>query len=261
MRRVRARLATAALLAFFAAMQAAAQDVESEAAVEEAAQAAAAQPADAAPAVAGDAVGQPADVAPPADADAIGQPADVAPPADADAIGQPADVAPPVDADAIGQPADAAPIAPAEDAAPSVEDTRDSTARSKVKALGEGSEQLYVVEHPGAWSMHAENVTAAAIFALWHGVGGPSVASKLVLDFPFTMSVHQMTGERVVARVLEDYNYTLHYEHGRLAEVHVVDAVPSRSYKTPRLVESRTQWTNAEMTLLTADESATPPRR
>ncbi len=163
------------------------------------------------------------------------------------------DSAQPVEQDVAAQPD---PGAPAADALQSAEEARDSNARSKVQALGAGAEQLYAVEHTGSWSLHVENVPAAAIFALWHGVGGPSVASKQVLDFPFTMSVHQMTAERVVARILDGYNYTLHYDNGRLAEVRVVGAIPSRSYKTPRLVESRTQWTNSEITLLTTGELA-----
>lgn len=158
-----------------------------------------------------------------------------------------------VEQDVAAQP-DAAASAP--DVPQSAEEARDWSARSKVKALGEGTEQLYAVEHPGSWSLHVENVPAAAIFALWHGVGGPTVASKQALDFPFTMSVHQTTVERVVARILDGYNYTLHYENGRLAEVRVVGAIPSRSYKTPRLVESRAQWTDSEVTLLTAGEPA-----
>ncbi len=178
---------------------------------------------------------------------------DVAAEEDSKTVAQ--DVAARPDADVPG--ADVAPsddIAASADVAPSAEEVRDSNARSKVQALGDGSEQIYAVKHSGSWSMHAENVQATVIFALWHGVGGPSVASKEVLDFPFTMSVHQMKAERVVARILENYNYTLHYDNGNLSEVRVIGAIPARPYKTPRLVESRTLWTNSEVTLLTAGE-------
>lgn len=160
------------------------------------------------------------------------------------------DAAPGIEHEVAAQPE------PGAEALQSAEEARDSSARSKVKALGEGAEQLYAVEHAGWWSLHVENVPAAAIFALWHAVGGPSVASRQVLDFPFTMSVHRMTAQRIVARILDGYNYTLLYESGRLAEVHVVGAIPSRAYKTPRLVESRTQWTNTEIMLLTTGEPA-----
>lgn len=144
--------------------------------------------------------------------------------------------------------------------APGADEAGDAGASAKIKALGEGTEQVYVVEHPASWSMHVENVPAATIFALWRAVGGPVVASKAVLDFPFTMSVHEMKAERVVARILQTYNYTLHYDSGRLAQVHVLGAIPERQFKTPRLVESRAQWTNQEMTLLSAHEQAPQPQ-
>lgn len=137
------------------------------------------------------------------------------------------------------------------------EEARESSARARLQTLGEGAEQIYVVDHTDSWSFHVENVTAAAIFKLWKGIGGPALASKELMDFPFTMSVHRMAAERVIDRILDGYNYTLHYEGGRLAQVHVLGSVPTRSYKTPRLVESRARWTDAEMTLLTGGES--PP--
>jgi len=156
------------------------------------------------------------------------------------------DVAPPERTGADG--------APNADAVQSAEEASDQSARSKVKTLGEGTEQIEVVEHPSCWSMHVENVPAGKIFSLWHELGGPAVASKQVLDFPFTMSVHQVSAERLVARILETWSYTLHYEKGRLAEVRVLGAIPERQYKTPRLVESRAQWTSQEITLLTAQQ-------
>ncbi|HYC53922.1 MAG TPA: hypothetical protein VEL28_03190 [Candidatus Binatia bacterium] len=125
-----------------------------------------------------------------------------------------------------------------------------SGAASPIKVLGDGSVVLYLVDHSPLWSMHAEGVPADAIFRLWRGAGGPEVLSKQLIDHPFTMSVHRLSAERIVARILEGFNYTLQYRDGRLSSVHVISAHPTRMYKTPRLVEARSKWTETELHLL-----------
>ncbi|HYC00193.1 MAG TPA: hypothetical protein VEC57_13745 [Candidatus Limnocylindrales bacterium] len=129
-------------------------------------------------------------------------------------------------------------------------------ADSPIRVLGEGSMVLYLVDHSPLWSMHVENVPADVLFRLWRGAGGPEVLSKQVLDHPFTMSVHKLSPERIVARVLDGFNYTLQYRAGRLASVHVISALPTRVYKTPRLVQSRSKWTETELSQLAVTQDA-----
>lgn len=126
-----------------------------------------------------------------------------------------------------------------------------AAARASIQVLGEGDQTLYVVDHGGTWSMHADNLRADLIFQLWRTVGGPRAASKNALDHAFTMSLHRVEPERIVERILEGFNYTLHYTAaGRLDAVHVLSAQASRMYKTPRLIEGRSRWSEAEMALL-----------
>ncbi len=126
-----------------------------------------------------------------------------------------------------------------------------AAARASIQVLGEGDQTLYVVDHGGTWSMHADNLRADLIFQLWRTVGGPRAASKNALDHPFTMSLHRVTPERIVERILEGFNYTLHYTPaGRLDAVHVLSAQASRMYKIPRLIEGRSRWSDAEMAIL-----------
>lgn len=120
-----------------------------------------------------------------------------------------------------------------------------------LQALGEPGQRLYVVDHGARWSMHAENLATDVLLRLWQQVGGPEVISKTLLDRAYTISVHRLEADRIVERLLDGYGYTLHYEDGRLARVRVYSPVPGPVFKTPRLVESLTKWTD--------EESATPP--
>lgn len=139
------------------------------------------------------------------------------------------DAAPAEPVHADSAPADSAPAAPA------------------VQILGSGDQRIQVVDHDGSWSMHAENVMAETIFELWHEVGGPVVERKTPLDFPFTLSVHLETTERIVARILDGYGYTLHFnEQGLLELVRSYSPKPGRIFKTPRLVQSQGTWRQVE---------------
>jgi hypothetical protein len=117
----------------------------------------------------------------------------------------------------------------------------------EVLTLGNGDQKVQLVDHGDCWSMHAENVMAMNIFAAWREVGGPEVIMKSPLDYPYTLSVHRVPTERLVARILEGYGHTLHYgPDGRLAQVRVYSPEPARLYKTPRLVESLGTWRQVE---------------
>lgn len=117
----------------------------------------------------------------------------------------------------------------------------------RVQTLGDADAKLHLVRRGESWSMHAENLPADRLFALWHEAGGPEVISKILIDFPYTLSVHGLAAERIVARVLDGYGYTLHYDAaGRLERVRVYSPEANRMFKTPRLVESLGRWREAE---------------
>jgi hypothetical protein len=156
------------------------------------------------------------------------------------------DGAPP---DGAGQEAAPLDVAAQEGAPPDVAGQEAAPPVPVVQTLGDGDQKLFVVDHDGAWSMHAENIVTGELFRLWHQGGGPDVVTKTPLDRPYTMSVHRLPSERVVARLLEGYGYTLHYDAtGRLERVRVYSPEPSQIYKTPRLVESLARWRELETT-------------
>lgn len=128
-----------------------------------------------------------------------------------------------------------------------VADTALSAGDVVVETLGGGDAKIHLVDHGDCWSMHAENVLAQDIFRLWHEAGGPAVEMKTPLDFPFTMSVHRMSTERIVDRILEGWGRTLHFDaKGRLELVRTYSPKPARLFKTPRLVESLGTWRQVE---------------
>jgi len=125
------------------------------------------------------------------------------------------------------------------------------TPRQYIQVHGQGDQTVYVVDHGDTWSMHAENALADNILAAWTASGGPRSISKTPLDHPFTLSVHRLAPERILERLLDGYGYTLHYDAtGRLTTVRVYSAEPTRMYKTPRLTQSRTRWSQTETALL-----------
>jgi hypothetical protein len=125
-----------------------------------------------------------------------------------------------------------------------------------VQTVGEGDRRIYVVRHGDTWSMHAENVTAENILLSWQEAGGPKVEMKSALDYLFTLSVHRLPTERIVARILEGYGYTLHYDAaGKLVMVRIYSPKPSRYPASQRLVESLGTWMQVE----TAKPSAAEP--
>ena len=127
----------------------------------------------------------------------------------------------------------------------------------EIQTLGEGDQVIHLARHGELWSIHAETVVAATLFKLWHEAGGPEAVSKIYLDYPFTLSLHDVPAERIVERVLEDYSFTLHYDAaGRLERVRVYSPSPSRVYRAPRLVENLMAWRRAEESRGQASEPA-----
>jgi hypothetical protein len=117
-----------------------------------------------------------------------------------------------------------------------------------VQTLGDGDQKVFVVDHHGTWSIHVENVLTEPIVRLWHEAGGPEVIAKVAIDRPYTLSVHGLSAERILERLLVGYDYTLHYDaSGRLERVRVYSPHPSLVFKTPRLVESLKQWRETEI--------------
>jgi hypothetical protein len=120
-------------------------------------------------------------------------------------------------------------------------------AKDSIQTIGADDTKIELVDHGDTWSMHAENVNAIAILRGWHEAGGPDVATKFDLDYPFTLSVHHLTPELIVERILDGRGYTLHYSPGgRLVLVRVYSPRPMTGYKTPRLVESLAAWRETE---------------
>lgn len=167
------------------------------------------------------------------------EPGPVAPAEPASTVAAPEEV-PPVDvvaAPAVAAEAEGAPAADP-DVPPPVE----------VQTLGNGDQKIHLVDHGDSWSLHAESVMAMNIFEAWHEAGGPELVMKTPLDYPYTLSVHRQSTERIVERILEGYGHTLHYgPDGRLVLVRAYSPKPARLFKTPRLVESLGTWRQVEV--------------
>lgn len=144
-------------------------------------------------------------------------------------------------------------LAPVEGAAASGADA----AAPAMQVLGEPGQRLYLVDHGARWSMHAENLATDVLLRLWQQAGGPEVISKTLLDRGYTISVHRLEANRIVERLLDGYGYTLHYdENGRLVRVRVYSPVPGPVFKTPRVVESLSKWSDEETTSSSEETSA-----
>lgn len=116
-----------------------------------------------------------------------------------------------------------------------------------VTTLGSSDQKVHVVVRGGLWSMHAETVLVQNILKSWHEAGGPEVVMKNPVDHAYTLSVHRVTTERLVERLLEGYGYTLHYAaDGTLETVRVYSPEPGYPFKNPRVVESFGTWRQVE---------------
>ena len=127
-----------------------------------------------------------------------------------------------------------------------------------VHTLGDDDQKLFVVDHRGTWSMHAEMLVTDQLLRLWHDVGGPEVTAKSALDRPYTLSVHRLSPERILERLLDGYDYTLHYDgNGHLERVRVYSLDPGSMFKTPRVVESLGRWRELE-TAVPSSQASSP---
>lgn len=118
--------------------------------------------------------------------------------------------------------------------------------RPAIQTIGEDL-KIHVVDHDGKWSMHAENVGTNEIVRLWHIAGGPEVTTKVLVDRPFTLSVHALSTEAILERLYEGYGFTMHYDDaGRLDTVRVYSMSGASAYKTPRLTETLSRWKEIE---------------
>lgn len=132
----------------------------------------------------------------------------------------------------------------------------DAGTRPLIQTLGEADQKIFVVDHQGKWSMHAENVLTSNIVRLWQQAGGPEVTMKEPVDRPFTLSVHAVAPEIIFERLFEGYGYTLHYDDdGGLVAARIYSMAGSNTFKTPRLTETLSDWKKAE----TETETAAAP--
>jgi hypothetical protein len=125
-----------------------------------------------------------------------------------------------------------------------------------IEMLGEADQKIFVVDHDGTWSMHAENVSTFHLVRLWQQAGGPEVTTKVLIDRPFTLSVHKLAPELILERLYEGFGFTMHYDDtGRLVSARVYSPREASSFKTPRLTETLSEWKAIE-----TDSEATAAR-
>ena len=117
-----------------------------------------------------------------------------------------------------------------------------------ILSLGAGPGRIEVARHGSRVSIFVQAVEASVVLGeLRSAIGGPTFTSLEPLSRPVTLALHQVTLEEVLRRMLVGFNYTLQYREGRLSHVRVLHMIPGRNYKTPRAVESRSQWTRIEL--------------
>ncbi len=119
--------------------------------------------------------------------------------------------------------------------------------RPEIKVLTEESYSIYITHTQERWSMHADEVPLEVILRLLEQQGGPSHASRVELAFTRIISVHDVSLEELLARLLADLNYSVHYAEGRLTHLRVLGPTPAFSPILPRKLETRQQWTDTEL--------------
>ena len=137
-----------------------------------------------------------------------------------------------------------------------------SVAAGDIQVLGEAGQAIYAARHGELWSVFVDNVELVQVFDLLEGAGGPKLVYAAKPERPIRMAVHHMSLERILARMLGGYSYSLHYEDERLARVKLLTPKQGYVYKMPRAIETRAKWRDYEMGwdrgAETADEP-TPP--
>jgi hypothetical protein len=119
---------------------------------------------------------------------------------------------------------------------------------SPIRTFGErGGTSFSFVQRGDRISIYAERVAADFILDELRAVGGPTYASLEPLTRPVTLTLHGVSIETMLRRMLEGYNYSLHYENGRLAHVRVLHMMPGRGYKVTDAIETLSEWTRIEL--------------
>jgi hypothetical protein len=125
---------------------------------------------------------------------------------------------------------------------------------SRILSLEHDGYSFYLVRHGERFSIFAEAVPAHAIFKAMEPLGGPAYDHANELTRPVTLTMHDVTIERLVRKMLDGHSFTYRYSDGRLSLVSVLPLNEGRMYKTPPAVESRSRWTEVELDLIASRE-------
>jgi hypothetical protein len=132
---------------------------------------------------------------------------------------------------------------------------------SQILTLGDSPNSIYVVRHADRFSIFAEAVPADKIFEAMEPLGGPRYEYSTDLTRPVTLTMHEVSIEQIVRKMLEGHSFTYHYADGRLALVRVLPFITGRNYKTPPALESRSRWTEIELDLIASRDMETDGSR
>lgn len=127
---------------------------------------------------------------------------------------------------------------------------------SRILSLEQDGHSFYLVRHGDRFSIFAEAVPAHSIFKAMEPLGGPAYEHSDELTRPVTLTMHDVTIERIIRKMLDGHSFTYRYSDGRLALVSVLPLNTNRMYKTPPAVESRRRWTEIELDLIASREGA-----
>ena len=122
----------------------------------------------------------------------------------------------------------------------------------KILSFGSGSSEINVVLDGDKLSLFANQVSADLVMRHLRAVGGPTYSSLEPLTRPINLSLHGVTWEAMLRRMLMGYNLSFHYKGSRVDHVRILHLTPTRPYKTPRLLQSRAEWTRQEQDSLQA---------
>jgi hypothetical protein len=127
---------------------------------------------------------------------------------------------------------------------------------SRILSLEHDGHSFYLVRHGERVSIFAEAVPVHSIFKAMEPLGGPAYEYSDELTRPVTLTMHDVTMERIIRKMLDGHSFTFRYSEGRLSLVSVLPMSETRMYKTPPAVESRSRWTEIELDLISSREPA-----
>ena len=127
-----------------------------------------------------------------------------------------------------------------------------AAAELEILSFGSGSSEINVVLDGDKLSLFANQVSADLVLRHLKAVGGPTYSSLEPLTRPINLSLHGVTWEAMLRRMLMGYNCSFHYKGSRVDHVRILHLTPTRPYKTPRLLQSRAEWTRQEQDSLQA---------